>query len=120
MSRSGLATFHSQTVPSPLPAARVCPSGLNATEVTPSLGPARVCPFSVAWEALLTFHSQILAGPPPAFQVVPAARVCPSGLNATEVTPVVGPVRGRPIWVAWAALLTFHSWTVRPSATARV
>ena len=33
----------------------------------------------------------------------------PSGLNATEPTPLVDPVSGCPIRVAWAGSVTFHS-----------
>ena len=71
-------TFHSQIVPSMLPAARVCPSGLNATESTPLVGPVRGRPIWVGWAGSVTFHSRIVPSRPP------AARVCPSGLNATE------------------------------------
>src|SRR5215467_1714527 len=39
--RVDLATFHSRTVPSVLPVARVVPSGLNATEVTGPVCPVR-------------------------------------------------------------------------------
>ena len=76
---AGSVTFQNQTVPSPPPAARVWPCGLNATEPTPSLvGPVRGCPTWVARAGSVTFHSQILRS------LAPAARVCPSGLNATE------------------------------------
>jgi hypothetical protein len=40
-----------------------------------------------------------------------AARVWPSGLNATDQTVLVGPVRGWPIGVGRAGLATFHSQT---------
>ena len=69
---AGSVTFHSQIVPSPLPAARVCPSGLNATEPTLPVGPVRTVDGR--------FHSRIVPSS------LPAARVCPSGLNATEQT----------------------------------
>ena len=94
-------TFHSRIVPSWLPAARVRPSGLNATELT-VVGPVRGCPIwrgcpiGVARSGSVTFHSQIAPSP------LPAARVCPSGLNATEPTLLVGPVSGCPISVARA------------------
>ena len=72
-----VATFHSLTVPSPEPDARVLLLGENATEVTKS-----VCPVSVAIVCLATTsHSVTVLSPAPA-----DARVVPSGENATEVT----------------------------------
>jgi hypothetical protein len=63
-------------VPSMLPVASVCPSGLNATEKTISVCPNRVavgCPVAGS-------HSRTVRS-------VPAlARVRPSGLKATETT----------------------------------
>ena len=83
---AGLARFHSQTLRSELPAARVCPSGLNATEVTVSVGPFRGRPSGVGRAGLARFHSQTL------WSELPAARIRPSGLNATEKTAFMGPV----------------------------
>ena len=39
---SRVVTFHSRIVVSPLPVARIFPSGLNATLLTPLVWPARV------------------------------------------------------------------------------
>src|SRR5262245_3927407 len=85
----GLATFHSRTVPSVLPVARVVPPGLNATEVT---GP--VCPVRGGPAGWWVVRSHSCAVP----SLLPVARVVPCGLNATEVTlPVKGLIRGVPI-----------------------
>src|SRR6266851_4071766 len=69
---AGLAMFHSQTLPSSLPAARIFPSGLNATEVTTPVMPMGwsggvgrgwlVSSWSrrAGWAGLAMFHSQTL------------------------------------------------------------
>ena len=79
MGRVGSVTFHSRTVWSALPVARVCPSGLNATETT-----AGRCPISwpsgMGWAGSVTFHSRTV------LSALPVARVCPSGANATDKT----------------------------------
>ena len=79
----GVVTFHSHTLSSPLPAARVRPSGLNATDLRrtcrPS-GPVSSWPICTGCAGLATFHSHTLSS------ALPAARVRPSGLNATELT----------------------------------
>ena len=127
--RAGSVRFHNRTVSSALPAARVCPSGLNATETQcrrgrSGAGPAggagrvgevpqpdvvigaaggqdvpvgaerhRVDTGRVAgqgaaqragWAGSVRFHSRIVSSAPP------AARVRPSGLNATDWTAMAG------------------------------
>ena len=62
-----------------LPLARIRPSGLNATEPTPSC-PLKGRAGAVGWAGSVTFHSRTVPS------VVPAARVWLSGLNATELT----------------------------------
>src|SRR5437764_1069158 len=81
----GLTTFHNRTVMSLLPLARVCPSGLNATELTTSVWPVRGGPRGVGWAGPVTFHNRTV------WLVLPLARVCPSGLNTTELTRLVWP-----------------------------
>src|SRR4051812_41959743 len=71
---SGL-TSQSLIVLSPLPEARVLPSGLNTTDLTES-----VCPLRVASSLPSTSSNLML------LLLVPKARVLPSGLNATEYT----------------------------------
>ena len=73
-------------MPSLLAAARVRPSGLNATELTPSVPPASGWPSRAGRAGSVTFHSQTMPSVPP------AARVRPSGLNATEEITFLGPV----------------------------
>ena len=75
----GSVRFHSRTVWSALPVARVCPSGLNATALTRLVWPVR--------SAGGMFHRRAV------WSVLPVARVCPSGLN--EVPPVA---RTPPVW----------------------
>ena len=82
-----LATSHSRTVLSPLPLARVLPSGLNATEKTLPVWPVSGAPTG-RW--LATSHSRTV------LSSLPLARVLPSGLNATESTVSVWPVSGSP------------------------
>ena len=79
-----VATSHSRTVPSPppgtpspLPLARVLPSGLNATELTFPAWPVRGLPIC---RRVAAFHSRTVPSS------LPLARVLPSGLNATELT----------------------------------
>src|SRR5215475_6760968 len=89
---------HTWTVPSPLPAARVSPSGLNATEST---GPAE----SVSRAAEVGEVRQLHGAGNSHNQTplaLPAARVAPSRLNATELTGAAGPVGRLPPerWVA--------------------
>src|SRR5215467_7418420 len=92
---------HNRTVASPLPLARVLPSGLNATELTNPSGPVRGPP--IGWR-VATFHNTIVVSPKP------VARVVLSGLNATDQTPPPWPVRrGAPI--GWR-VATFHNTTV--------
>ena len=70
---------------SSLPLAKVCPSGLMATEVTTLECPVRVrltCPVE---------RFQILS----VLSALPLAKVCPSGLMATELTELECPVRVR-------------------------
>src|SRR6478752_1530217 len=79
---------HSCTVPSPLPAARVSPSGLNTTELTAPAGPlSRAAEVGEVRQlhGVGRPHNQTPSA-------LPAARVAPSGLNATELTGAVGPV----------------------------
>ena len=70
-----VATSHNRTVPSPLPVARVLPSGLNATESTAPVWPVRGF---LLWRWVATSHNRTVPSP------LPLARVLPSGLNATE------------------------------------
>ena len=70
-----MATSHSRTVPSPLPLARVLPSGLNATESTGPVWPVSGPPIG---RPVATSHSRTVPS------ALPLARVLPSGLNATE------------------------------------
>src|SRR5450755_2638734 len=112
---AGWVTSHSRTVWSALPAAKVCPSGLNATEYTVLEGPVNGRPSRIGWLGLVTSHRRTVLSPPA------AARVRPSGLNATEYTSLVGPVN-----VASArdcpGVLTSHSrtaWSLLPAASVR-
>ena len=59
---------------------------------------------------LVMFHSHTLSS------ALPAARVRPSGLNATELTKLAGPVRGWPSCAGCAGLVMFHSRTLSSSA----
>jgi len=61
-----------------LPVARVCPSGLKATELTVSVWPAMTGPGRSQSRAVLS--------------ALPVARVCPLGLKATDQTMLVWPV----------------------------
>ena len=69
---------HTQIVPSPLPLASVYPSGEDATDVTSSVCPERVC----KWSPVRAFHKRIVLSSPP------LASLNPSVENATEVTPL--------------------------------
>src|SRR5262249_56502189 len=89
-SRWRVARSHNDTVPpvpSLLPAARVLPSGLNATDVTGPPGPLMTGVPIGRWVA--GSHNRT----PPSS--LPAARVLPSRLKATELT-LVGPVVSGP------------------------
>jgi len=77
--RVGSAMFHSWIVLSPLPVARVRPSGLKATEETPSC-PIRGWTGGMGWAGSVTFHNS--SSP----SMLPKASVRPSGLNVTDVT----------------------------------
>jgi hypothetical protein len=57
--------------------ARVCPSGLNATDKTELVWPVRVLR-GWGWRGSLTSHNRAV------LSVLAVARVRPSGLNATE------------------------------------
>ena len=82
---AGSATFHSRTVPSTLPLARVRPSGLNATAKTgASLPLVRGWPSGRGCAGSVTFHSRTVPSS------LPLARVRPSGLNATALTASAG------------------------------
>jgi len=81
---------HNRTLWSLEPVARVCPSGLNATEKMGLVGPVRGWPNGLGWAGSVTFHNRTV------LSLLLLARVCPSGLNTTEVTELVWPVRGWP------------------------
>ena len=81
-------------------AARVLPSGLNATEQTAPVWPVNALPIR---RSVATSHNRA-----PLSARLPLARVLPSGLNATEPTGPVWPARESPIW-RWVA--TSHSRT---------
>ena len=94
-------------VPSSLPLASVCPSGLNATELTaPRAVRVRGWPSGLGCAGSATSHSRIVPSP------LPPASVCPSGLNATELMAAVPPVRGWPSGRGCAGSATSHSRTV--------
>src|SRR5690242_13741443 len=80
-----LERLHSRTPSSAPPAARMLPSGLNATEFTLLPGLPRTSLAQDPGLAPVTFHSRIRPSAPP------AARNCPVRLNATELTlPIPG------------------------------
>ena len=60
------------------------PSRLNAIEPMMLAGPVRGCPSGAGWAGSASVHSQTLPS-----QAL-AARIFPSGLNATELMPVRG------------------------------
>jgi hypothetical protein len=66
---------HSRAVLSALAVARVCPSGLNATESTPLVWPVRVLS-GLGWWGSRTSHNRAV------LSALPVARVWPSGLNS--------------------------------------
>src|SRR5450755_1121080 len=107
-------TFHSWIAPAvkvgaPLPEARVCPLGLNATELKGVAGPVRGSPRAAGWARSVIFHNWIaleLKSPPA------LTRECPSGLSATETTSAGAAVRGLPRATGWAGSVTFQSWIV--------
>src|SRR5208337_3317521 len=77
-----LATSQSLILSSALPDASLRPSGLNATELTELVCPARVrnsCPLATSQS--LTEWSRL-----------PESKVCPSGLKATDATDAECPV----------------------------
>ena len=80
------SVFHSRTVRSCPPAARVAPSGANATPRTASVGPVSVASW-IGLRGSWTSQSQMV------LSVLPAARTSRVGLNATEYTSPTGPVR---------------------------
>jgi hypothetical protein len=85
-----VATFHTSTLASDVPAATVLPSGLNATPATRLRGPVSGPPPNGLGEAgSETFHSRTL------LSALPAASVLPSGLNATDSAYPVAPASGR-------------------------
>src|SRR5690349_3389056 len=92
-----VATSHRYVWPLWSPAARSLPSWVNATELTPLVGPG--------WESVrisfrvTTSHRYVRPLPSP------TARSLPSSVNATEYPPVLsGPVRG----AAGRPVATFH------------
>src|SRR5262249_58345412 len=74
-----LVMSDNQTAPSPLPLARVVPSGLNATDSMLAVGPVRGRRGAMS-------HSRTVPS------MLPLARVLPPGLNATELTALLRPV----------------------------
>src|SRR5262249_61705200 len=82
-----VAGFPSGPVPSASGVASSLPPGLNATPVTPPLGPARP-----TWRGapiglpVAGFHSRTVPSPSALASIVPSA------LNATPLTPPLGPV----------------------------
>ena len=91
-------------VPSRLPLASVCPSGLNATESTATVPPlVRGWPNGLGCAGSATSHS------PTVPSRLPLASVCPSGLNATEPTAAPPLVRGWPSGRGCAGSATSHS-----------
>ena len=99
-------------VPSRLPLASVCPSGLNATESTATVPPlARGWPSALGCAGSPTSHNATVPSR------LPLASVCPSGLNATESTAAAPPLaRGWPSALGCAGSATSHNATV-PSAS---
>ena len=73
--RTGSVTFHKITVLSPLPVARVRPSGENATESTTEPGPYSGSPRGAGRARSVTSQMSL-----------PVVRMCPSGENASDLT----------------------------------
>ena len=94
-------------MPSRLPLASVCPSGLNATESTAPVPPVRRWPSGLGYAGSATSHSEIVPSR------LPLASMCPSGLNATEPT-APPPVRIGPSGRGCAGSAISHSRTVPP------
>ena len=123
---AGSLTFHKVTMLPPVrkgPAAtaRVLPSGLNVSEYTPlTLPMARGWLIWRGWAGLLMFHKMTAPMPLVPSSVVAAARVVPSGLNATEstVSLLLLMMRGWPSRRGPAGVPTLHSMTaLSPSPT---
>ena len=90
-----VAMFHTSTLASEVPAARLCPSGLNATALTQFVAPVKVpsgtaLPDCPAARAAPSRHNHTF------LSRLDAARSRPSGLNATPETCMAGPVSGIP------------------------
>jgi hypothetical protein len=98
--------------PPSLPLARVRPSGLNATEQNPGAGAVANCLGPVGRAGSLMSHKWIVPVPPKGPRLLKprlllAARVRPSGLNATELTSS-GMARGGPRTAGSAGSATSH------------
>src|SRR6476619_3261327 len=93
-----LVIYHSRIAASPLPLARVVPSGLNATDWT---APVWSSGSPMGWW-VATSHSRSVSS-----LALPLARVVPSGLNATDATYPAW-TSGLPMgwWVATSHSLT--------------
>ena len=90
--------------------------GLNATELTELVWPVRGCPMG---SPVAGFHNRTVPAKLAFAKRAPLAdaRTVPSGLNATELTELVWPVRGCPM--GWP-VAGFHNRTVAsPLADAR-
>ena len=68
--------FQSRVVPSSLPLASVCPSGLNATESTVTVLPVRGWPSGWGSAGSVTSHSRIVPSRAAAGQGVPVGAEC--------------------------------------------
>ncbi|SCF71385.1 hypothetical protein GA0115258_10991, partial [Streptomyces sp. LamerLS-31b] len=97
---------HRRTLASPLPVARVRPSGLKPSAYISPLLPASGSPICEGEFGSLTFHRLAV------LSALAAARRPPSGLNATDQTGPVCPVRGAPSGFAAAGSAMSHSRTV--------
>ncbi len=120
---SGWVTFHRLTTPADRTAARVRPSGLNAsdrTELMASQSPTPVFagrPSRTGWLGLVRFHRSTKPPEPPSprlFVWPPTARVWPSGLNASDRIESTPPSSGSgaPSAAGWLGSETSHSRTV--------
>src|SRR5262249_8576675 len=92
-----LATFHSLMFP-PLLKARVLPSGLNASGLTPpiwTLKEAHSCPLAMSNNLIVP--SQL-----------PEARVLPSGLNAKGLSPPLKEARTAPLVTSHSSMPSFQ------------
>ena len=91
-----VAMFHTSTLASDVPAARLLPSGLNATVLTQFVAPVSVpsgtalpgLPLPVPAPAPASRHSHTF------LSRLDAASSLPSGLNVTPETCMAGPVSG--------------------------